>query len=99
MYSSLNFQTQEYRSWKINSDATINEAPTKNNPVNALYEELKSFTESITSGVRVNVSELDGYKALSVAIIRKILEFGTFLDCCTHLFSVSVAFSILILLD
>ena len=75
VYSSLNFQTQEYRSWKINPDATINEIPIKNIPVNALYEELKSFIESITSGVTVNVSELDGYRALSVAIkIQELIE-------------------------
>lgn len=74
-YSSLNFQTQDLQSWKINSDASINQIPIKNNVVNALYEELKSFIESISSGGFAEINEHEGYKALEIAIkIQSLIE-------------------------
>ena len=75
IYSSLDFQKQECLSWKINSNAAICEIPVINKPVNALYEELKSFIESITLGVEPKINELDGYNALNVAIkIQELIE-------------------------
>ena len=74
-YSALDFQKQECLSWQINSDATICEVPMTNKPVNALYEELKSFIKSITLGIRPQINEIDGYNALNIAIkIQELIE-------------------------
>ena len=69
-YSVLDFQNQTFKKWVVKNKKNIQESVGLSRPVNALYEELKSFTESITSGLRVTVSDLDGYKALSVANCR-----------------------------
>ena len=46
-----------------------------NKPVNALYEELKSFIKSITLGIRPQINEVDGYNALNIAIkIQELIE-------------------------
>ena len=54
-YSSLDFQTQRCKTWKINSKQQIVEKLISNKPVNALYEELLSFMLCINSNKRVIV--------------------------------------------
>ena len=74
-YSVLDFQNQSYNRWIMKDRKNIKQKTCSLEPVNALYEELKSFVGCITDNLNVVVNEIEASKALELAIkIQKYIE-------------------------
>ena len=74
-YSVLDFQNQSCSKWIIQEKKNIQEIVGNSKPVNALYEELKSFVMCITNNLNAVVNEIEATKSLRVAKkIQKSIE-------------------------
>ena len=74
-YSVLDFQNQSLDRWHIKNQKTFNQSFVNEKPINALYEELKSFIRCIKNNTPVVVSAQNAAKALKVALkIQKTIE-------------------------
>jgi len=74
-YSLIDFNVPSLNTWKINKNKKLEEIKYKINPINALYEELFCFVNSIQSDEKILVPAEEALLTLEIADkIQKIIE-------------------------
>lgn len=74
-YSMIDFQNQSLNHWNIDKNKQLKEKSINIKPVNALYEELNMFINSIKNDLPEQVTTGEALRALEVAcLIRDIIE-------------------------
>jgi hypothetical protein len=74
-YSMIDFQNQSLNHWNVDKNKQLKEKSINIKPVNALYEELRVFINSIQKDLPEQVTTREALDALKVAcLIRDMIE-------------------------